>query len=84
MSKYRHWKRQWWLTGSLGALFFGSGLCASIECGFLKHEGASWSLWVPLGTLALACTVAGLVLLLKSIKMEVFMHYDRSKDSKKS
>ncbi|MEM7381077.1 MAG: hypothetical protein AAF361_07750 [Bacteroidota bacterium] len=59
-------RKKWWLNGSLGALAFGTGLCCAIESGFLKHNGASWHLWVLAGTASLALVISGLVLLIRA------------------
>jgi hypothetical protein len=63
-------KKKWLLTGGTGAVLFGFGICAVIECAFLKHNGHSWWLWAGLGTLSLAVLILGVVLLIKAGLME--------------
>ena len=58
--------RKWLFTGGAGASLLGFGVCAAIECGFLKHDGAPWYFWVIGGTLALCALIAGVVLLIKA------------------
>lgn len=63
-------RKKWWLMGGAGASLFGFGLCAVVECGFLKHSGAVWWHWASLGTISLGITILGLVLLIKAGVME--------------
>lgn len=63
-------KQKWLVTGGAGALCFGFGICAIVECGFLKHNGAAWTTWAGLGTLSITITMLGLVLLIKAGGME--------------
>ncbi|MEO0571675.1 MAG: hypothetical protein AAF039_08215 [Bacteroidota bacterium] len=63
-------KRKWLLMGGAGASLFCFGICAVIESGFLKHSGVKWWYWAGLGTVSLAVTMVGLVLLIKAGVME--------------
>ncbi len=63
-------RKKWLLTGGAGASLFGFGLCAVMESGFLKHNGATWWHWASLGTISLVVTILGLVLLIKAGVME--------------
>ena len=63
-------RQKWLVTGGCGASLFGFGLCATIECGFLKFSGSSWWVWSSLGTASLVVTLTGLVLLIKAGGME--------------
>jgi len=63
-------KTKWLLTGGTGASLFGFGLCAVVECGFLKYDGALWWHWAGLGTISLVVTMVGLVFLIKAGIME--------------
>ena len=63
-------KKKWLWTGGLGASLFGFGICAIVECGFLKHSNTDWYIWVSLGTLALVATILGMVLLIKAGLLE--------------
>lgn len=63
-------KKKWLLTGGSGASLFGFGICAVVECGFLKHSGANWYVWAGLGTFSLVILMSGLVLLIKAGLME--------------
>ena len=58
------------MTGGIGASLFGFGLCAVMECAFLKHDGAPLITWGGLGTLSLLITILGLVLLIKAGNLE--------------
>ncbi|MEO1487625.1 MAG: hypothetical protein AAFU57_17955 [Bacteroidota bacterium] len=63
-------KRNWLLQGGLGASFFGLGLCCTIESAFWKHTGVEWYYWMSAGTVSLAITILGLVLLIKAGNLE--------------
>ncbi|MFC4636002.1 hypothetical protein ACFO3O_18985 [Dokdonia ponticola] len=59
-------KKQWWLYGSVGALFLGSGLSLISEASHWKHQAVIWCQWVGFGMLGLALTVSGVVFLIKA------------------
>jgi len=59
-------RRQWWITGTLGTLLLGSGLCVLLESSHLKHDGAQLYTWLLTGTIALAFVIAGVVMLIKA------------------
>jgi hypothetical protein len=63
-------KNKWLVTGGIGAVLFGFGVCAVIECAFLKHNGYDWYLWAGLGTLSLTVLISGVVLLIKAGLLE--------------
>ncbi|MEM6894806.1 MAG: hypothetical protein AAGD88_07265 [Bacteroidota bacterium] len=63
-------KKKWLLQGGLGASLFGLGLCCTIESAFLKHAGVVWYYWLSAGTISIAVTILGLVLLIKTGNLE--------------
>ncbi len=63
-------RRKWLLTGGIGTSLVGFGLAAAIEVGFLKNQGESMAVWVPLGTLAILVFILGIVLMIKAGRYE--------------
>lgn len=63
-------KKEWLLTGGVGASLFGLGICTTIECAFLKYDGYEWFIWTGLGTFSLFVLILGIVLLIKAGLME--------------
>ena len=59
-------KKQWWWYGSVGALFFGSGLSLIAEASHWKHEAVIWYQWVGFGILGLALSISGVVFLINA------------------
>ncbi|WP_299214708.1 hypothetical protein [uncultured Dokdonia sp.] len=59
-------KKQWWLYGSVGALFLGSGLSAISEAGHWKHQDEIWYQWVGVGILGIGLTISGVVFLINA------------------
>lgn len=68
-----YYKRQWLLRGGFGATLTGFGLCAVVECGFLKHDGLDLWAWVGLGTLSLIAFNAGICLLIDAVRFRIKM-----------
>lgn len=66
-------KQQWLVRGGIGASLTGFGICAIVECGFLKHEGALALQWVGLGTLSLIFFIAGICLLIDAVRFRIKM-----------
>lgn len=64
--KKKQLKKRWWLYGSVGALFFGSGLSIVSEAGHWKHQEVIWYEWVGFGILGLALAVSGVVFLINA------------------
>lgn len=59
-------KKRWFVLGTMGTLFFGSGLCLVIEAGHWKHEAVFWGQWVGFGTLGLILVMSGIFFLINS------------------
>jgi len=59
-------KKQWWWYGSVGALFFGSGLSLVSEAGHWKHQEVIWYQWAGFGVLGLALALSGVVFLINA------------------
>ena len=66
-------KTQWLLRGGLGAALTGFGICAIVECGFLKHDGAPVIQWAGFGTLSLIVFIAGICLLIDAVRFRIKM-----------
>lgn len=64
--KKRQLKRQWWLYGTLGALFLGSGLSLISEAGHWKQQEAIWYQWIGGGITGLALAISGVVFLINA------------------
>ncbi|MTI19778.1 hypothetical protein E1176_01965 [Fulvivirga sp. RKSG066] len=71
MGKRATLKRKWLLSGGLGAVGFGSGLCAVIEVAFMRHEGAPFWQWFLLGTVSLAVLITGLNFIINALKYKI-------------
>ncbi|MEM9325172.1 MAG: hypothetical protein AAGA85_05940 [Bacteroidota bacterium] len=50
---------RWLMMAPLGLTLVGFGLCLTIDAGFTRYSGASWTVWVPYGVLGLAVFNAG-------------------------
>ncbi|GGG12719.1 hypothetical protein GCM10011344_11790 [Dokdonia pacifica] len=59
-------KRQWWLYGTIGALFLGSGLSLISEAGHWKHQEMIWYQWIGGGIIGLALAISGVVFLINA------------------
>jgi hypothetical protein len=68
--RLKYW-RQWILRGGAGASLFGMGLCMTIEAAFDRFKGAAFSDWFYFGTLSLIVTIAGLCLLIDSLRFKI-------------
>lgn len=71
--QYKKLKKRWLLQGGLGLSLLGFGLCFVIEVAFLKHEGASFWIWVGLGALALVIFNLGAALAIDALKFKIKM-----------
>lgn len=58
--------KRWWLYGSVGALFLGSGLSVISEAGHWKHQDIIWYQWVGVGILGIGLTISGVVFLINA------------------
>ena len=63
--------RRWLLQSVLGLLLVQAGLCACIEAGFMKHEGAPLLHWIAAGTAALSVFYAGLSMTVDGIRYRI-------------
>ncbi len=61
-------KKRWFLQGTIGILFAGAGVSMLIEAGFYKHSDPGMIQWVLAGTLSLVVFMAGLILMIDSIR----------------
>lgn len=64
----------WLIRGGSGAVLFGSGICATIEVAFLRHDGVAFIKWFVLGTISLAFMVAGISLIADSVRFKIKMN----------
>lgn len=71
-------KQLWWLYGSCGALFLGSGLSIAIEASHWKHQGEPFLVWVGFGVLGIGLVVSGVVFLIRA----GIIKYELSKQSR--
>lgn len=73
MNKHR---KNWLIQAPAGLVLIGFGACLIAESAILKAGGASWSQWVPAGTVALCVFNAGLSIFGNAILERV--RYERS------
>jgi hypothetical protein len=78
-SKQKRYFYKWLFSGGLGTVLVGSGLCASIEVGFMRHEGASFIKWFLLGTVSLALIMAGLSFMIDALRWKIKLEKERKR-----
>jgi integral membrane sensor domain MASE1 len=66
---------KWLLYAPLGMLIIGTGLCVTIEAGFLKFARAEQIEWIKQGTLGLVIFMSGLAVFGRACIER--MHYER-------
>ena len=70
--------RRWFVQGTGGIIIFGSGLSMCIEAGFFKYSQPPTWQWILAGTTALAVVMAGLILMIDSIRYRI--RYEREQE----
>ncbi|MEO1516105.1 MAG: hypothetical protein AAFV95_13865 [Bacteroidota bacterium] len=81
MFSNKHYKR-WFLQGASGVVLLGMGLCMLLESAFFKHSHPPAWQWIGAGTLSLCVVMAGLMLVIDSVKHRIY--YEQSKDASDS
>jgi hypothetical protein len=62
--------RKWLVQGGIGASLIGFGLSLAIEASHWKHSEEPFWVWVGGGTLGIALLVGGIVVLIKTSRLE--------------
>ena len=69
--------RRWFIQGTIGILLFGFGLCLFSEASFFRRtDPPAWQ-WVGFGTLSLVVVMAGLILIVDSVRFRIRYENDR-------
>lgn len=59
-------RKEWWVKGGLGSVFFGSGLSIAIESSHIKHSMAEDYIWILGGTAGIGLALVGIFLLIQA------------------
>lgn len=76
MFKNSNYKR-WFLQGTLGILLFGAGLCMFGEATIFKASNPPTWHWVSVGTSTLCVVMAGLILMVDSLKYKIYYELEQ-------
>jgi hypothetical protein len=71
VEKRKQYWLQWMFRGGAGACLVGTGLCMTIEAAFYRFSGATFSNWFLFGTFSLIVTIAGVCLLIDSLRFKI-------------
>ncbi len=63
--------RRWFIQGTLGILLFGSGLCLFAEASLFKQSEPPFWQWFGFGTFSLFVLMAGLILMIDSVRYRI-------------
>ncbi|MEM6320742.1 MAG: hypothetical protein AAF960_23950, partial [Bacteroidota bacterium] len=75
---------RWFIQGTLGILVFGTGLCLFGESTIFKATNPPTWQWVSFGTGALIVVMAGLILIVDSLKYKIYYELEEKGKSKES
>lgn len=64
-------RRRWFIQGTLGIVLVGFGLCLFSEASFFKQTNPPVWEWVAFGTGSLTVLMAGLILMVDSVRYRI-------------